>query len=253
MAKIAGPPPSQTTASSADIHAEHDEFAVGEVDEIHHAPDQGQTRGEQRINGPQQEATDDHLHHHHRLTSPKPAATPRPPQSGIGRRFRPDQFVPIRAYAGKMPPRPTREASLAQLYDVTIITVRPGTHPQALAVLGNSLADDGTCWRAGIPTSAPSIRSSSSATPADAAATLDARFAAQNARQPVRHRRIHRRHDDGHLCVVRFHPADAAGRIRAVLRSAHLRDQAGRLAADHRRVAQVGPRPHVDSRQCSPP
>jgi hypothetical protein len=27
-----------------DIHAEHDEFAMGEIDEIHHAPDQRQPR-----------------------------------------------------------------------------------------------------------------------------------------------------------------------------------------------------------------
>jgi len=56
---------------------------------------------------------------------------------------------PIRANARKMPPRQTREASLAEAYDVTIVTVRPGTHPQALAVLGKSVADDRkllACW-----------------------------------------------------------------------------------------------------------
>lgn len=34
-------------------------------------------------------------------------------------------------------------------YDVTIVTVRPGTHPQALAILGKTLADDPAllaCW-----------------------------------------------------------------------------------------------------------
>jgi hypothetical protein len=38
---------------------------------------------------------------------------------------------------------------LAELYDVTIIAVRPGTHPQALASLGKTLAGDPTllaCW-----------------------------------------------------------------------------------------------------------
>jgi len=38
---------------------------------------------------------------------------------------------------------------LPEAYDVTIVTVRPGTHPQALAVLGKSLADDRNllaCW-----------------------------------------------------------------------------------------------------------
>ena len=42
-----------------------------------------------------------------------------------------------------------REANLAESYDVTIITVRPGTHPQALAVLGQTLGEaDGllACW-----------------------------------------------------------------------------------------------------------
>lgn len=38
---------------------------------------------------------------------------------------------------------------MADHYDVTIITVRPGTHPPALAVLGKTLADDKellACW-----------------------------------------------------------------------------------------------------------
>jgi hypothetical protein len=38
---------------------------------------------------------------------------------------------------------------LAEQYDVTILTVRPGTHPQALAVLGKSLSSDASvlaCW-----------------------------------------------------------------------------------------------------------
>jgi hypothetical protein len=38
---------------------------------------------------------------------------------------------------------------LAQFYDVTIVAVRPGTHPQALAVLENSLRADPAllaCW-----------------------------------------------------------------------------------------------------------
>jgi hypothetical protein len=38
---------------------------------------------------------------------------------------------------------------VAEHYDVTIITVRPGTHPPALAVLGKTLADDKellACW-----------------------------------------------------------------------------------------------------------
>jgi len=38
---------------------------------------------------------------------------------------------------------------LAETYDVTIFTVRPGTHPQALAVLGKTIAGDAAllaCW-----------------------------------------------------------------------------------------------------------
>ena len=38
---------------------------------------------------------------------------------------------------------------MAQFYDVTIVAVRPGTHPQALAVLENSLRGDPAllaCW-----------------------------------------------------------------------------------------------------------
>jgi NIPSNAP len=91
---------------------------------------------------------------------------------------------PIRANAGKMPPRSTREASLAEAYDVTIVSVRPGTHPQVLAVLGKSLADDRNllaCWYSdiGAVNQILIVRK-----PADAAATLDARFAALNAANP---------------------------------------------------------------------
>jgi hypothetical protein len=84
-----------------------------------------------------------------------------------------------------MPPRQTQEARLPEAYDVTIITVRPGTHPQALAVLGKSLADDRNllaCWYSdiGAVNQILIIRK-----PADAAATLDARFAALNAPDPL--------------------------------------------------------------------
>jgi hypothetical protein len=46
-------------------------------------------------------------------------------------------------------PQQTREKTLAETYDVTIFTVRPGTHPQALAVLGKTIAGDAAllaCW-----------------------------------------------------------------------------------------------------------
>jgi hypothetical protein len=41
------------------------------------------------------------------------------------------------------------ESEMSEHYDVTIFTVRPGTHPQALAVLGRTLASDTrllACW-----------------------------------------------------------------------------------------------------------
>jgi hypothetical protein len=70
-------------------------------------------------------------------------------------------------------------------YDVTLVTVRPGTHPQALAVLGKSLAGDQNllaCWYSdiGAVNQILIIRK-----PADAAATLDARFAALSAADPL--------------------------------------------------------------------
>jgi hypothetical protein len=76
------------------------------------------------------------------------------------------------------------EANLAEAYDVTIVTVRPGTHPQALAVLGKSLADDRNllaCWYSdiGAVNQILIIRK-----PADATATLDARFAALSVPNP---------------------------------------------------------------------
>ena len=73
---------------------------------------------------------------------------------------------------------------MPEAYDVTIVTVRPGTHAQALAVLGKSLADDRNllaCWYSdiGAVNQILIIRRA-----ADAAATLDARFAALNAASP---------------------------------------------------------------------
>ncbi len=70
---------------------------------------------------------------------------------------------------------------MPETYDVTIVTVRPGTHPQALAVLGKSLADDASllsCWYCdiGAVNQILLIRKG-----ADAGTTLDARFAALNA------------------------------------------------------------------------
>ena len=73
---------------------------------------------------------------------------------------------------------------MAEAYDVTTVSVRPGTHPQALAALGKSLADDRNllaCWYSeiGAVNQILIIRK-----PADAAATLDARFAVLSAANP---------------------------------------------------------------------
>jgi hypothetical protein len=74
---------------------------------------------------------------------------------------------------------------LAQLYDVTIVTVRPGTHPQALAVLGNGPINDANllaCWYSdiGAVNQILLVRNA-----ADATATLDARNASLNAANPL--------------------------------------------------------------------
>ena len=73
---------------------------------------------------------------------------------------------------------------MPEAYDVTIVTVRPGTHAQALAVLGKSLADDRNllaCWYSdiGAVNQILIIRKA-----IEAAAMLDARFAALNAASP---------------------------------------------------------------------
>jgi hypothetical protein len=92
-----------------------------------------------------------------------------------------------------MPDRPVdrgrriakRETKLAEQYDVTIATVRPNTHPQALAVLGKTLADDKSllaCWYAdlGALNQIMVIRKI-----ADAAAIIEARHAALTDPNPL--------------------------------------------------------------------
>jgi len=74
---------------------------------------------------------------------------------------------------------------LAETYDVTLATVRPGTHPQALAALEKTLANDPgllACWYCdvGALNRILVIRKS-----ADAAATIDDRVAALHARSPL--------------------------------------------------------------------
>jgi NIPSNAP len=73
---------------------------------------------------------------------------------------------------------------LAEYYDVTIAAVRPGTHPQALAVLEKTLAGDSdllACWYAdiGALNRILIIRKS-----ADADAAIENRFAALSAKSP---------------------------------------------------------------------
>jgi hypothetical protein len=73
---------------------------------------------------------------------------------------------------------------LAQFYDVTIIAVRPGTHPQALAILEHSLRGDPSllaCWYSdvGAVNRIMIIRNV-----ADAVATLESRTAALASSNP---------------------------------------------------------------------
>jgi NIPSNAP len=73
---------------------------------------------------------------------------------------------------------------VAQLYDVTILTVRPGTHPQALDVLRNSLGNDPdllACWYSDIGAVNQILIIHAAR---DVGATIDARFAALNAADP---------------------------------------------------------------------
>jgi NIPSNAP len=72
----------------------------------------------------------------------------------------------------------------AQYYDVTIFTVRPGTHPQALAVLGKTLTNDQAllaCWYSDIGRVNQILLIRSIADPADA---LAARLASLESKNP---------------------------------------------------------------------
>ena len=74
---------------------------------------------------------------------------------------------------------------MAQYYDVAVIGVRPGTHPQALDILGKNLINDPAllgCWFSdiGAVNQILIIRNA-----AAAAATLDNRFASQDTTNPL--------------------------------------------------------------------
>jgi hypothetical protein len=74
---------------------------------------------------------------------------------------------------------------LAQQYDVTILSVKPGTHPQALAALGRTLPSDQNllaCWYSdiGAVNQILLIR-----TMTDPATALDARFAVLKEKSPL--------------------------------------------------------------------
>jgi len=74
---------------------------------------------------------------------------------------------------------------LAETYDVTLATIRPGTHPQALAAIEKTLTDDLgllACWYCdiGALNRILIIRKS-----ADAAKVIENRFAALSARNPL--------------------------------------------------------------------
>ena len=73
---------------------------------------------------------------------------------------------------------------MAESYDMTLATVRPGTHPQALAALEKMLANNPdllACWYCDI---GALNRILIIHKPAGAAAALEKRFAALNARNP---------------------------------------------------------------------
>ena len=74
---------------------------------------------------------------------------------------------------------------MAESYDVTLATIRPGTHPQALAAIEKTLSDDLgllACWYCdiGALNRILIIRKS-----ADAAKVIENRFAALSARNPL--------------------------------------------------------------------
>ena len=74
---------------------------------------------------------------------------------------------------------------MAESYDVTLATIRPGTHPQALAAIEKTLTDDLgllACWYCdiGALNRILIIRKS-----ADAAKVIENRFAALSARNPL--------------------------------------------------------------------
>jgi len=74
---------------------------------------------------------------------------------------------------------------LALFYDVTVIAVRPGTHPQALEVLGKNLANDTSllgCFFSDIGNVNQILMIG---TAAAAGVALDSRFAAQNNANPL--------------------------------------------------------------------
>jgi NIPSNAP len=74
---------------------------------------------------------------------------------------------------------------LALFYDVTVIAVRPGTHPQVLDVLGKNLANDTSllgCFFSDIGNVNQILMIRNAAA---AGAALDSRFAAQNNADPL--------------------------------------------------------------------
>ena len=74
---------------------------------------------------------------------------------------------------------------MALFYDVTVIAVRPGTHPQALEVLGKNLANDTSllgCFFSDIGNVNQILMIGNAAA---AGVALDSRFAAQNNANPL--------------------------------------------------------------------
>ena len=62
----------QRVGEERNVHRQHDEVAVGEVDHVHHAPDQGEPRREQRIYRSHHQPADHDLQQYHASSRARP-------------------------------------------------------------------------------------------------------------------------------------------------------------------------------------
>ncbi len=75
--EVSGLMPSVSTDDQRDIGRQHDQIAMGDVDEPHHAEDQRQPGGEHGVEPAEQDALQDGVHPLHRRTPLSPASCPR--------------------------------------------------------------------------------------------------------------------------------------------------------------------------------